>query len=195
MQYGITFKNEKRSQKEIDEAVMFKKIKRQRRRKSFKIESDKKGIIKLIQELDKDSEIELITKKFDSIHAIYPFINNIDEIYIATWAITPASISALHDMIDGGGQICWVLLDKTRSYKYIFKSTAYEILKGKVKWKFAVNHAKFITIKLKNGDVYNFVGSMNFTNNPRYENIRVNMFEEDFEFYKNFVLKVNGEVL
>ena len=192
---GVSMENKLFTQKEIDQNIMFKKINRQRFSKSNRTVSDIETIKGLVEELPIGGEIEIISKVFNSPNIINAFANEIQELYIATWAITPAGISAL-ELIGNNGKLekCFVLLDKTHSYKWIFTSNAYSVLKGKVKFRFCANHCKFICFKTSQS-YYNFVGSMNFTNNPRFENIRINDSREDFEFYRDFISSIKAETL
>ena len=48
-----------------------------------------------------------------------------------------------------------------------------ENLKGKLRIKCAANHSKFIVFRTA-AETVNFIGSMNFSNNPRFENIDIN---------------------
>ena len=63
-----------------------------------------------------------------------------------------------------------------------------------MKIKFCANHSKFIVIETETG-VLNFVGSMNFSNNPRFENITIDKDINTFEFYRDFIKNVDGETL
>lgn len=190
---GVTMQPKIFSQSEIDTNIMYKKIKKQKFHKSRKIENDIETIKSLISELNEDEELDIFSKVFDSPNIVSAFSDEIINLYVATWAITPAGISALEEIATNGIiKECIVLLDKTHSYKWLFQSDAYKILKGKVKFKFCANHSKYICFKLKDGRVYNFIGSMNFTNNPRYENMRINKCYDDFEFNCYFIKQINA---
>lgn len=193
---GISMQNKIFTESEIDQNIMYKKIRKQRYRNSNKVVNNITTIKGLISKLPEFGEIEIISKVIDSPNIILAFENEIEELYIATWAVTPAGISALETLCSNGiMKKCVVLLDKTHSYKWIFTSSAYSVLKGKVKFRFCASHCKFICLKTKNENYYNFIGSMNFTNNPRFENMRIDNSQENFEFYKDFIINNNAQEL
>jgi hypothetical protein len=192
---GVSFQNQILTERVKVENKIVKKLNKHNFKRSHKIESDIETIKDLITELDNFESINLISKKFDSPNIIIALLERIKNIYIATWAITPAGINALVEIVNSGTvNEAYLLLDKTHSYKWIFQSTAYEILKGKVKIRFCANHSKFICIEHENGYL-NFSGSMNFSNNPRFENINIDKDKETFDFYKTFVKTVSAETL
>ena len=147
-------------------------------------------INELLSSIGAGEETKIITNKFDSPSILFA----IDEkfgcknIYVSTWAITDRGIDALKQMSDKGIP-CFVLLDVTHSYKWVFKSGAFEILKDNVFFKFAENHSKMILVETKCGKKISFSGSMNLSNNPRFENIDISFDEEIFDFYKDFILE------
>jgi len=192
---GVTFKNQTYSDKVKVEKKMLMKIQKHNFKKHKKIEDDISTIRDLVLNFAPDEEVVLISKRFDSPNIINALLPEIRNIYIATWAITPAGIDALLKLVETGRvKEAWLILDKTHSYKWIFTSNAYDILKGKVKIKFCANHSKFIVIETETG-VLNFVGSMNFSNNPRFENITIDKDINTFEFYRDFIKNVDGETL
>jgi hypothetical protein len=192
---GVTFKNQTYSDKVKVEKKMLMKIQKHNFKRKHKIEDDISTIRDLVLNFAPDEEVVLISKRFDSPNIINALLPEIRNIYIATWAITPAGIDALLKLVETGRvKEAWLILDKTHSYKWIFTSNAYDILKGKVKIKFCANHSKFIVIETETG-VLNFVGSMNFSNNPRFENITIDKDINTFEFYRDFIKNVDGETL
>ena len=152
-----------------------------------KILNDIEMIRKEIDELDPMEQLCLISNTFDSPNIINAYLGQLEEIYIATWAITPAGLACLANAIDKGCEKITVLMDRTHSYKWIFKDEAYKILKGFVRFKFSANHSKIILIKFNDGSVLNFVGSMNLSNNPRIENIRITKDPDEYSFYSEFI--------
>lgn len=192
----ITFQNKNYSVKQCVENKMVSKIKKHHFKHGRKITDDIEVIRKIVLGLEGDEQIDLISKAFDSPSLVLSFASEIKRLYIATWAITPAGISALEEIISNGVvEECYVMLDMTHSYKWIFQSEAYQILKGKVKFKFLATHSKYICYELVDGRVINFIGSMNFSNNPRYENIQINTDREDFEFYTGFIKNTGGQTI
>ena len=192
---NITFQNKQLSKNVIVENKIVKKLNKHNWKRSNKITNDIEVIKSLIRELDQAESINLITKKFDSPNIILALLENIKNLYISTWAITPAGINSLVEIVKADYiNECYLVLDKTHSYKWIFTSGAYNILKGKIKIKFCANHSKFICIEHETGFI-NFVGSMNFSNNPRFENITIDKSKENFEFYRDFVKTVTAETL
>lgn len=192
---GVTFKDQKLPDNVKVENKMVKKLNKHNWKRSTKISNDIETILELIRELDENESINLISKKFDSPNIILALLNRIKKIYIATWAITPAGINSLVELVNADiAEEAYLLLDKSHSYKWIFTSNAYNILKGKIKIRFCANHSKFICIEHETGYL-NFVGSMNFSNNPRFENITIDKHQETFEFYRDFVKTVQAETL
>jgi len=112
-----------------------------------------------------------------------------------------------------------LVLDRTHSYKWIFSSGAYKCLQGKIDIRITAIHSKFIVLKLDDGSVLKlaspssfaprqsssrlglpsawrrFVGSMNLSNNPRWENLTISKDPADFEFYRDFLLNIPAEKL
>ena len=86
-----------------------------------------------------------------------------------------------------------VILDKKHSYKWTFESGAYKVL-ANVNFIFTENHSKFIIFDIKNDLPINFIGSFNLSNNPRYENIEINRNINEYEFYRDFVIKVKNGI-
>lgn len=192
---GVTMKDQIYSDQTKVENKIMTKVKKHNFKHSRKIENDIEQIHKIINDCKIDDEIMLISKSFSSPNIVNALIGEIVNLYIATWAITPAGIDSLLNIVNNGhAKEVFLLLDKTHSYKWIFTSNAYNILKGKVKIKFCANHSKFISIETKSGYI-NFVGSMNFSNNPRFENITINRNKDDYIFYRDFIKNVGGEIL
>lgn len=192
---GVTMKDQIYSDQTKVENKIMTKVKKHNFKHSRKIENDIEQIHKIINDCKIDDEIMLISKSFSSPNIVNALIGEIVNLYIATWAITPAGIDSLLNIVNNGhAKEVFLLLDKTHSYKWIFTSNAYNILKGKVKIKFNANHSKFISIETKSGYI-NFVGSMNFSNNPRFENITINRNKDDYIFYRDFIKNVGGEIL
>jgi len=192
---SIIFKDKELSKQEVAENKMFKKINRNNYKYSNKIESDIMAIIELIKELDNYTSLNLISKKFDSPNIIKALKNQIESLYISTFSITPAGISSLLDLTNAGNiKECILLLSSLHTTKWLITSGAYKILKQRVKIKLCPNHSKFICIKTKCG-VINFVGSMNFTNNPRFENITIDKNPDNFKFYSDFIKTIDAKIL
>lgn len=192
---GVSMKNRDYSEKQKVDNKLVKKLTKHNFKYSRKIENDIALIRGLVAEVGPGEELKLISKAFDSPNIVMSYIDEITELHISTWAITPAGINSLIE-IASRPQVreCNLLLDRTHSYKWIFTSGAYENLKGKIRIKFAANHSKFIVFRTVTETV-NFIGSMNFSNNPRFENIDINKSEYDFTFYRDFIKAVGGQVL
>ncbi len=192
---GVTFRNRVYSEQTKVENKMLMKIQKHNFRRKHKIQDDIDVIKEIVSQLNEGEQIQLISKRFDSPNIVNSFIDEIEKLYVATWAITPSGIDSLIKIVENGkADEVYLLLDKTHSYKWIFTSKAYEILKGKVKIKFCANHSKFIAIQTKQRFI-NFFGSMNFSNNPRFENITINSDYDTFCFFKDFILNVSAEDL
>ena len=192
----ITFQNRTISKQQGSENKLYKKLSKHNYQRAPKIENDIELIKQLVRDCSENEEINLLSKAFDSPNVILTFIDQIVEIYVSTWAITPAGINSLMQIKSNG--VCeeaWLFLDNTHSYKWMFASGAYKILKDSVHIKFAANHSKFTCMKLVDGSVLNLYGSMNLSNNPRWENISINKSIEDFRFYSEFVKTVTGSMV
>jgi hypothetical protein len=191
----ITFKNKKVTIQEKSENTIFKRITKNDFVQKNKIIDDIKFIHKLINEFNENESVNLISSKFDSPNIIKALINEIQELYISTFSISPAGISSLLKLMEMNNcKKIILLMSSIHSSKWLITSGAYKILKYKVQIKLTANHSKFICIKTKKGFI-NFVGSMNFTNNPRYENIIIDKKNDTFTFYTNFINNVKGRIL
>lgn len=187
----VDFGNLPLSENEKNKNKIFLKKRKYLFRRSLKINEDCERIKKMVEDIAEDEELLILSNSFDSPNIIISFKDEIEEIFIGTWAITPAGITAISEMSNLRTGV--VLMDKTHSYKWIFASGAYEFLARKVQFKFTANHSKFLAMKMRDGSYLNFIGSMNLSNNPRYENITINKRQEDFEFLADFVQNVKGE--
>ena len=183
-------------QEQITHNKMYKKICHYKYSRSRKIANDIATVQQLLSELAPGEEMMLISNAFDSPAIISTLSEQIRELYIATWAITPAGISVVHDLPNI--ERCVIMLDRTHSYKWIFSSGAYSYVQGKATFKFAINHSKMLAMRLSEGSRYtylNVIGSMNLSNNPRYENMLITTHKEDYEFIHNFIDNCEGTVL
>ena len=160
-----------------------------------KIARDVDLIKGLMDELYDGQCMEIISDNIDSPHIIDAYLGEVAECYVGTWAITPAGIAALKNLVDNGCSEIIVVMDRTHSYKWMFRDGAYKMLEGHVQFKFIKNHSKYIVMRLKDGTCMNFVGSMNLSNNPRFENMRMSKDLDEFEFYKNFSKVAEGLLL
>lgn len=191
---GVSMQDLNLTRKECVENKMIRKIEKHRFKRSRKTSDDIECIREIIECLNDAEQIDLLTKAFDSPNIVLSYVEQIERLYIATWAITPAGIAALEEISRNGiVKEVIVMLDRTHSYKWIFQSDAYKILKNKVRFKFTASHSKYICYQLADGRIFNFIGSMNFSNNPRYENISINKSDDDFRFYTDFIKNVPGE--
>lgn len=187
----VDFGNLPLSENEKNKNKIFLKKRKYLFRRSLKIDEDCAKIKNLVEDIAEDEELLILSNSFDSPNIIIAYKDDIEELFIGTWAITPVGITAISEMSHLKTGV--VLMDKTHSYKWIFASGAYEFLAGKVQFKFTANHSKFLAMKMMDGSYLNFIGSMNLSNNPRYENITINKRQEDFEFLSDFVQNVKGE--
>lgn len=151
----------------------------------LKATNDMKYISELIAQLKDAEQIHLMSNAFDSPSIIFAInkLERIKEIVCSTWAITDRGLQVFQELNSDAD--CYLLLDKTYSYKWVFESGAIAILQN-IKMKFTENHSKCILIKTED-NYYSFVGSMNLSNNPRIENIMISNSEELYNFYSNFI--------
>lgn len=152
----------------------------------LKSTNDATYIKKLIFELEDCEQINLMSNAFDSPSIIFAIKakEKITEVICSTWAITDRGLQMFQEVAEDCK--CYLLLDKTYSYKWVFESGAVAFLKN-VQMKFTENHSKCILIKTEK-NYYTFVGSMNLSNNPRIENITITKDKEVFNFYRDFIL-------
>ena len=189
----ISFKDQNWTKQERVENKIYKKLKKHNFKRHDKIENDIEMIKQLINECGVDEEINLISKSFDSPNIVLAILDKIEEIYVSTWAITPAGINSFIELAKTGKcKEAYLFLDNTHSYKWMFSSGAYKVLNDSVHIKFAVNHSKFIVIKTIDGQYINCYGSMNLSNNQRWENITITRCETDFMFYSRFIKEVSA---
>jgi len=149
----------------------------------FKQIADIELIKKEMGEIEKWTNLYLFSRDFDSpnlllyLHERY----EIESAFISTWAITDRGLYAI-SVLDKAKVPVKLLLDKTYSYKWIFSSGAADYLEN-VDFRFTENHSKMMLIKTKCGLFINVIGSMNLSNNPRFENINVVENEGIYNFY------------
>ena len=194
--FGFSFAQQKVDKKKKVESKIYAKLTKHRARYAQKIEDDITIIKQWVEQIGPDEQLQIVSNVIDCPNILEAYLPHITEAYIATWSITPAGVSAIEQLANSPIlEDAILLIDKTHSYKWIFASGAYEIFKRKILIKCAANHAKFIVVKLDDGSCLNFVGSMNMSNNPRYENMAITKSVEDFEFYKSFILELDAEQL
>lgn len=194
--FGFSFAQIKVDKQKKVENKMYAKLTKYRSRHREKIIDDIAVIKNWVEQLHEDDQLQIVSNVIDCPNILEAYLSMITEAYIATWSITPAGVSAIESLANSPIlEDAILLIDKTHSYKWIFASGAYEIFKKKIKIKCAANHTKFIVVKLQDGTCLNFVGSMNMSNNPRYENMTITKSKEDFEFYKNFIVELKAETL
>ena len=194
--FGFSFAQQKVDKKKKVESKIYSKLTKHRARYAQKIEDDIALIKEWVQKIGPDEQLQIVSNVIDCPNILEAYLPNITDAYIATWSITPAGVSAIEQLANSPIlENAILLIDKTHSYKWIFASGAYEIFKKKIKIKCAANHTKFIVVRLDDGTCLNFVGSMNMSNNPRYENMAITKSVEDFEFYKSFMVELNAEQL
>lgn len=151
----------------------------------LKATNDMVYITQLIEFLQENEQIHLMSNAFDSPSIIYSLNKKekIKEVICSTWAITDRGLQVFQELSEDA--ITYLLLDKTYSYKWVFESGAVAYLKN-VRMKFTENHSKCILIKTEK-NFYTFVGSMNLSNNPRIENIMISRDPELYQFYERFI--------
>ena len=194
--FGFSFAQQKVDKKKKVESKIYTKLTKHRARYAQKIEDDVAIIKQWVEQIGPDEQLQIVSNVIDCPNILEAYLPHITEAYIATWSITPAGVSAIEQLANSPIlENAILLIDKTHSYKWIFASGAYEIFKKKIKIKCAANHTKFIVVKLDDGTCLNFVGSMNMSNNPRYENMAITKSVEDFEFYKSFLVELQAEQL
>jgi hypothetical protein len=188
-----------KAKKELKKSRFSLKIEKTRFKLAPKAVLDYLEIEKIVAELDFDSVTALFSNQFDSPNIINYFLQKgeIEEMFLGTWAITNSGISCLNEAIKKNPNLkVKVVMDKLHSAKWVFASGAIDILKGKVEFIFCENHAKFICLKT-NDAYYSFVGSMNLSNNPRWENIFVEKSESEnglYSFCKEFTNQLDNEI-
>lgn len=194
--FNFSFQNQKLSREQKAERKIYKRIAKNNRKHHYKIEGNKEMIQELVGSFAEDETLHIISDSIDSPNIINTFVDRIEEILISTWSITPAGIACLENLASNGCfKFALLTLDRTHSYKWIFTSGAYKCLQGKIEIRITSIHSKFIVMRLSDGSVLNFVGSMNLSNNPRWENIIITKDPADYEFYRDFLLSITAEKL
>lgn len=194
--FNFSFQNRPLTKEQKAERKIYKRIARNNYKRRAKIEQNKQLVERLVEGLGEGETLHLLSDSIDSPNIINAYIDRIEEIYVSTWSVTPAGIACLENLVTNGRCRCALLvLDRTHSYKWMFKSGAYKCLHGKVEIRITSIHSKFILLKLTDGSVLNFVGSMNLSNNPRWENLTITRDAEDFAFYRDFLLSITAEKL
>jgi len=152
-----------------------------------KVTNDFTYIENLIKE-SFNNDIHLISNSFDSPNLV-KFINRnykIKSFIVSTWSLTDYGILALKELSENNIN-CIAILDVTHSYKWVFSSGAYESLNKNITFKFTENHSKFQLFELENNQYLTISGSMNLSNNPRYENMFITTNKEIYDFYNTYV--------
>lgn len=194
--FGFSFAQVKVDKKKKVENKIYSKLSKYRARHRVKIADDVELIKKWVEQIGPDEQLQIVSNVIDCPNILEAYLPQITQAYIATWSITPAGVSAIESLANSPIlEDAVLLIDKTHTYKWIFASGAYEVFKKKIRIKCCANHTKFIVVKLQSGECLNFVGSMNMSNNPRYENMTITKNIDDFEFYKSFVNELNVETL
>ena len=194
--FDFSFQNRTLTKEQKAERKIYKRIARNNRKRRHRIEGNKELIAELVAGFAADETLHIVSDSIDSPNIINALIDRIEEIYISTWSITPAGIACLENLsANGCFKYALIVLDRTHLYKWIFSSGAYKCLKGKIDIRITAIHSKMIVIKLDDGSVLNFTGSMNLSNNPRWENLTITKDPADFEFYKDFLLSITAEKL
>lgn len=194
--FNFSFRDQQLTREQKAERKIYKRIAKNNYKRRVKIEDNKVLVEQLVAEVGDGETLHIISDSIDSPNIVNAYVDRIAEIYISTWSITPAGIACLENLTANGCcEYALLTLDRTHSYKWMFSSGAYKVLQGKVDIRITAIHSKFIVLKLTDGSVLNFVGSMNLSNNPRWENLMVSRDPEDFEFYKDFLLSITAEKL
>ena len=194
--FNFSFRDQQLSREQKAERKIYRRIAKNNYKRRMKIAGNKELVEQLVAEIGDGETLHILSDSIDSPNIINAYVNRIAEIYISTWSITPAGIACLENLTANGCCIRALLtLDRTHSYKWMFSSGAYKVLQGKVEIRITAIHSKFIVLKLSDGSVLNFVGSMNLSNNPRWENLTITKDPEDFAFYRDFLLSITAEQL
>jgi len=194
--FNFCLRDQQLTPKQKTERKIYRRIAKNNYKRRVKIESNKELIEQLVAEIGDGETLHIISDSIDSPNIINAYVDRIAEIYISTWSITPAGIACLENLTANGCcKYALLTLDRTHSYKWMFSSGAYKVLQGKVDIRITAIHSKFIVMKFSDGSVLNFVGSMNLSNNPRWENLTITKDPEDFAFYRDFLLSITAEQL
>lgn len=194
--FNFSFQSQQLTKEQKVQRKIYKRIAKNNYKRRIKIEDNKELIAELVTNFADDETLQIISDSIDSPNIINAFIDRISEIYISTWSITPAGIACLENLSSNGCfKFALLTLDRTHSYKWMVSSGAYKCLQGKIEIRITAIHSKFIVLKLDDGSVLNFVGSMNLSNNPRWENLTITKDPADFEFYRDFLLSITAEKL
>lgn len=152
-----------------------------------KIATDLEEIHQIISQINEGETWKIISNVFDSPSFLKYFDpKTIKSLHISTWAITEQGIFMLKKLSDHGVKIR-VLLDTTHSYKWVFKSGAFSLLSSNVEFKFTENHTKLQLFEFTNGTYITIAGSMNLSNNPRWENFEITKDKDTYIFYKTWL--------
>ncbi len=170
-----------------NQTKLIKKLLIREHKTKRRVAQDVEVIKEILKNLKNGETVKILSNNFDSPSIIHSMdFNNLKKVYISTWAITESGILAIKKLSDSDIPVN-VLLDTTHSYKWIFSSGAYNLLNKLVDFKFTENHSKFQLFEFKDGRVISIVGSMNISNNPRWENLEISTSRRNFEFYKTWM--------
>lgn len=194
--FEFSFQNQKLTKEQKAERKIYRRIAKNNYKRCMKIAGNKELVEQLVAGIAEDETLHLISDSIDSPNTVNAFVDRIEEIYVSTWSVTPAGIACLENLAANGCcKYALLTLDRTHSYKWMFSSGAYKVLQGKVDIRITAIHSKFIVMKLTDGSTVSFGGSMNLSNNPRWENLMVSRDPEDFAFYRDSLLSITAEQL
>lgn len=132
--YGFSFQSIAVDKKKKVESKIYSKLTKYRKRHSQKIIDDIDLIKKWVESIGEDEMLQIVSNVIDCPNILEAYLPHITEAYVATWSITPAGMSAIESLANSPIlEDAVLLIDKTHSYKWVFASGAYEILKKKDK--------------------------------------------------------------
>lgn len=107
----------------------------------------------------------------DVLHFIETKTSPIEEAYIYLYTINQKAVKYLHTLSERSSLnlIISDLMNSKREKERVIT----RLLETKTSFIFVHNHAKLLTVKLKNGDYFTLTGSMNAGNNARVENLQI----------------------
>ena len=170
-----------------EQIKLIKKFAKSEAKSRGKTARDVQDVINLVSEIKEGETLHIISNKIDSPNIMRAFEpESLKAVFIATWAVTEPGLIQLKKISDAGVNVS-VLMDTTYSYKWAFESGAIGSFKDNARFYFSRTHMKMQMYEFINGSVLGFIGSMNLSNNPRFENMFITKDKEVFFFYLNTI--------
>ena len=190
---GVTMRNNIPQNVTQDENRLYLKLVGKAQRSRYQFINAKSELIKTITDLQSDETLMVLSNKVDMPNIVKIFAPKIRNVYLASFGFTRSGFSAIYNVANNGiCEECVVLLSQVHHYDWWFYGDSYKLVQDKMRFKFAVTHAKLAAMEFADGTYLNFSGSANFNNIRNYENVVFDRRQQTTYFIRNFINDVEG---